>query len=196
MTGRIRVGSLMVLLIALGPNSAGAETLSSCLNACYPNPTEDCFKLQGHDTDHTVSDGFKWLFAKFSQAPQKVEKTELQSQFGVEKDSCNRSDTVINSASITNSGPDKCIIATTVDAAGLQISAGIVIPTKLEAAWSETADGSVALSLEQVEFEDRPYLGISNEHLQEAWGGIISAAQFKETTSILVTTNGCLRYDY
>lgn len=196
MTGRPRIYILILMSVGLSASGGKAETLSYCSTVCYPSPTEDCFKVQGSNSDHTVANGFKWLFAKFSNAPQQISKTDLQTKFGVTEDSCARSDTTIESASISNSGSEKCIIATTIDAGGMQISAGIIIPPKLEATWNLTADGSVALLLDKVDFADRPYLGFSNEYLQEAWGGIISAAQFKETTSVLVTTNGCLRYDY
>lgn len=195
MAVRSHVYSLAVVWLGL-TSVVHAETLSSCVSACYPSPTEDCFKLNGNDANHTVSQGFKWLFAQFSQAPSRLKKADLQQQFGVSEDSCERGDTLIEPTSIANDGPNKCIIATTVEASGMQISAGIVVPSKLEATWEKTTDGAITLSLDKIEFQDRPYLGISNKYLQEAWGGLISAAQFKDTTSVLVTTNGCLRYDY
>ncbi|MGO6813399.1 hypothetical protein ACCS67_00755 [Rhizobium brockwellii] len=191
------LGTALASIITCAISTAGfAESLQTCTSACYPNPTEDCFRLKENGSTQGVAAGFTWLFTQFGSAPIQIPKSELQLQFRVSDDECNRGNTFINLDNITNAGPNACTISTTVSVGSKTIGAGIVIPAQLFASWSRRADGVITLSLMGQPFESYPFLGFSNDYLQEAWGGLVSAVQFGQQSSLLVTTNGCIRYDY
>ncbi|WP_156032010.1 hypothetical protein [Shinella sp. DD12] len=183
--------------VAATTSITAAETLSTCSSACYPNPTEDCFRVQDSGQRPGIQVGFAWLFEKFASAPQTITKTEIATVFEAGEDECKREDTLIAQAEVKNSGPTACTISTSVSIAGSTFGAGIVIPRTLTTKWKRTPDGtSINLSLDGQDAMDHPFLGFSNNHLQEAWGGLITGVQFSPKSAIIATMNGCIRYDY
>ncbi len=120
------------------------DSFDSCLNHCPAGKvTADCLTTHLTSSDAAY---LKHLKDKVvSPAASTIDPKELLSMFNVADDPCHRGATVVNGVSVSNSGDDCAINASTQNN---KIRININIPAKLQATWGSRNANDIRLNFE------------------------------------------------
>jgi hypothetical protein len=177
------LGFTKVAFIKGAPNCSTACTVDFASGECLEPP------LQGEAQD---------LMQKFNNLRQYVIsqnsgiifKSSVMSIFGIDKDACDRKDTVIKDGTISNAGDSGCDLSANLPVPGVD-HPGVTLSLP------PIVKGAIAIKdpLISIEFSDAtvsPALTFDDQGLDHDWGGSVRTISGDTTRVLFGTDKGCI----
>lgn len=178
------------LFLANVNRDEAAQAAFSCPKECSP---DDNVNGLCHVFSQGLSneiDGMEQLTAALLQpGPATIAKTDLMGWFQQQADPCDRSDTTLSEAGLTNTG--RAYRLRSEVTGPLAMSLSVTFPDLLSAGLTRDGDSG---TLQFTNAATRPSVTLSDPLLDADFGGDVLAFDFARTEAYLTTQNGCLAY--